>query len=355
MNGEARYPFEVVGNLHVHSLHSDGAWTVPEITRAARGAGLDFFILNEHDFMVRSVPLEEEGYCHGVLVLAGLEIGGRDHHYLAYDLKRHFEASNLSPQEVIDRVSAQGAFGFLAHPFERGMPFMEHSVAYVWKDLSVRGYTGICIWNFMSRWKERIKSPFHGLLCVLLKSLTLKGPCDDTLAFWDRLCEERRVVAIGGSDAHGNVVKLSGVRFTPVSYEFLMRSINVHLFLDRPLSGDLPEARGQIYTAMKEGRLFIAHDALSPARGFHLGFLGGSGHTLGMGEEEAFAPGVIEVEAPAAAEFRLMKNGSCLRIQRGCRARFVVREKGVYRVAVYRRVPLFGWRPWIFSNPVYLR
>ena len=32
-----------------------------------------------------------------------------------------------------------------------------------------------------------------------------------------------------------------------------------------------------------------------------------------------------------------------------------VTEKGVYRIEVYRRVFLFGIRPWIFSNPIFLR
>jgi hypothetical protein len=32
-----------------------------------------------------------------------------------------------------------------------------------------------------------------------------------------------------------------------------------------------------------------------------------------------------------------------------------VKEKGVYRVEVFRRLAFFGWRPWIFTNPIYLR
>jgi hypothetical protein len=350
-----RYPAEAVGNLHIHSRHSDGAGTIAQIARAARRAGVDFIVLNDHDYLSQTLHSEEEGFYSGLLALVGLEIGTRHHHYLAYDLRSFVRGSGLPPQEVIDRVSGQGGFGFLAHPFEKGMPFLERSTAYTWEDLTVRGYRGICIWNFMSRWKERIKGPLHGLYCVLFKSLSLQGPSPETLSFWDRVCGERRVVAIGGSDAHGSAVSLGGFRFTPVSYDFLMGSVNVHLLLERPLSKDLDAARAQVYEAMREGRLFVAHDALAASRGFRMVFTGDSGLRLEMGEEAAFEPGVIEASSPGACAFRLIADGSCIHEVRGLRARFPVARGGVYRMELYRRMPLFGWRPWIFTNPVYLR
>ena len=54
--------FECVGNLHIHSLFSDGAGTVPEIARSAKKANLDFIILNDHDHMTDFVHLEGEGF-----------------------------------------------------------------------------------------------------------------------------------------------------------------------------------------------------------------------------------------------------------------------------------------------------
>ena len=105
---------EYVGNIHVHSLFSDGASKVSEITRSAEKAGLDFIIFNEHDHMTDDLHLESEGFHRGVLVFMGLEIGGRHHHYLAFDLKEMIRGNSLTPQEVIDQVNAQGGFGCLA-------------------------------------------------------------------------------------------------------------------------------------------------------------------------------------------------------------------------------------------------
>ncbi|MBW1722070.1 MAG: CehA/McbA family metallohydrolase [Deltaproteobacteria bacterium] len=349
------FDFEYVGNLHVHSRYSDGTRSIEEIAVAAEGAGLDFVYINDHECLAGDLHAEHEGRYGKVMVFMGHEIGRKDHHYLAFGLKEAVNGDGLPPQEVIDQVKAKGGLGFLAHPFEKGMPFLEKSRAYTWKDLSVTGFDGICIWNFSSRWKERVKTPFHGLLFLAFKSQLLKGPSQETLAFWDRLCLERRVSAIGGSDAHGGIFKWGPIRFTPLSYEFLLNTINVHLFLHNKVSKDFDSGKKAILDSMKEGRLFIAHDGLHPAKGFRFDFVSSDGFSLVMGEECPFQKGEIVIECPCSSEIRLIKNGRPERIWRGREAVYEVLEAGVYRVEVYLRHFLFGWRPWIFSNPIYLR
>ena len=349
------FDFEYVGNLHIHSLHSDGGGHIQEIARAAADAGLDFICLNDHDYMTDALHLEEEGFYGDVLALVGLEIGGRFHHYLAYDLKEMVKSHGLTPQEVIDRVKAQDGFGFLAHPFEKGMPFSEKSMAYSWNDLSVTGYTGICIWNYTSRWKERVKTALHGLFLLTFKSLSLKPPSRRTLTFWDNLCQQRKVVAVGGSDAHGSHFTYASIRFTPLSYEHLLSTVNIHVLLEKQMSKDLERAKKEVYGGMREGRLFIAHEKIAQARGFRFSFHAGAGSVLVMGEEAPFEPGELIIKVPRDGEIRLLKGGKPEKTWRGREAVYRVANKGVYRVEVYRHVFPFGWRPWIFSNPIYLR
>jgi hypothetical protein len=349
------FDYETVGNIHIHSHYSDGAGDVREIAEAASKVGLDFICLNDHHFMTDSLHLDEEGYHGDVLVLMGLEIGRRYHHYLAYDLRTWINGKGLGPQEIIDQVNQQGGFGFLAHPFEKGMPFSEGSVAYTWNDLSVEGFTGICIWNFTSRWKERIKTFLHGLYCLALKKQSLKPPSRETLAFWDRLCQEERVVAIGGSDAHGSLFQWRRLSFTPLSYDFLLNSINIHLLVQKRLPKDHAEAKDIIYEAMRAGRLFVAHDNLSDARGSRFEFVAEDGSNLLMVEEGDSYPGELFVELPQPGEIRLLRDGEMVRRWRGRESVYHVEEKGVYRVEIYKHVFLFGWRPWIYSNPIYLR
>lgn len=349
------FNFEYVGNLHIHSNWSDGGGTVSEIANAAAAAGLDFICLNDHAYMTDDLHIDEEGFYEELLVLVGLELGVRFHHYLAYDLKERVTQHNFRPQEIIDHVKAQGGFGFLAHPFEKGMPFREKSVAYTWNDLGVTGYTGICIWNFTSRWKERVKTAFHGIFHLAFKRQLLKGPSEKTLSFWDSQCRERRVVAVGGSDAHAAVFTLGQVSFKPLSYEHLLNTINIHILLNKRLPKDFREAKKEVYGAMMEGRLFIAHDDLTPAKGFKLDFISDDGSDLYMGEEGIFHPGDLVIELPREGEIRLVRDGKVVKKWRGMEAVYRVNEKGTYRVEVYRRLWLFGWRPWIFSNPIYLR
>jgi hypothetical protein len=347
--------FEYVGNLHIHSRYSDGAGSVPEIVRSAKRADLDFIILNDHSHMTESLHLEDEGIYDGVYVLMGLEIGRRYHHYLAFGLTEMVRGDGLGPQGVIDLVNRKRGFGFLAHPFEKGMPFREKSIAYTWNDLSVTGYTGICIWNFSSRWKERVRGPLHGLFFLLFKTWMLKGPSRKTLWFWDRQCQQRQVVAIGGSDAHGAGFRWGRFQFVPLSYDYALSSINVHLLLKTSLSKDFSEAKDQIVGALREGCLFIAHENLKTAAGFRFFYRDEKGSRVTMGEAAPFKRGNLFVETPASGRISLVKDGVLLREWRGKKVSFSVDEKGVYRVAVYRHVPFFGLRPWIFSNPIYLR
>jgi hypothetical protein len=347
--------FEYVGNLHIHSLYSDGAGSVEQIAEAARKANLDFIILNDHDQKTDGLHLDEEGFKQGVMVLLGLEIGGRYHHYLAYDLKKFIHSNTLSPQEIIDRVNDQSGFGFLAHPFEKGMPMAKRSLAYTWNDLSVKDYTGICIWNFSSRWKERVRTPLHGLILLLLKSQLLKGPDSRTIEFWDQKCLESKVTAIGGSDAHGSNFSLGPFRFTPLTYDYLLRTINVHILLDREMPKGFGAAKQEVYGALRQGRYFIAHEKIGNARGFRFDFISDSKYHLKMGQESLFQPGTVKIQAPRKCEIRLIKNGAFLKKWRGNKAFFRVKERGVYRVEIYVHLLFFGWRPWIFSNPIYLR
>ncbi len=346
---------EYIGNLHIHTLYSDGGGTVEDVVKAARNVGLDFIILNDHSYLTK-LHREDEGYHKGVLVLVGSEIGYRFHHYLAFNIKRQVDDKNLSPQGVIDKVNRQGGFGFLAHPFEKGMPFLDNGKAYTWNDWSVKGYTGICIWNFTSRWKENVKTLWHGIFHLLFKKYTLKGPSKKTLGTWDELCLKRNVAAIGGSDAHASSVKIGFLRVKPLSYDYLLGTINTHILTHSPITGDKKTDKAIIYDSLIRGSCFVAHDGLYPAKGFRFYFQTDKGKKIiGMGGEDKFSPGVISVRLPAYCFIKIIKDGDVFSQSYGNQLSKRIYDKGVYRAEVYKKASLFGWRPWIFSNPLYLR
>jgi hypothetical protein len=206
----------------------------------------------------------------------------------------------------IDRV--------VSDSFEEGMPFLENSTVYTWNDWSVSGYTGICIWNFTSRWKENVKTSLHGIYHLIFKTYTVKGPSQKTLETWDRLCLKRQVVALGGSDAHGSFMRIGLLKFTPLSYRYLLGTINTHILTSSPLHGDFTTDKGIIYASLR-----------------------------------------LVSKLPKGGMITIIKDGSLFRRGYGGELSIKITENGVYRVEVFRKVPLFGWRPWIFSNPIYLR
>jgi hypothetical protein len=134
-----------------------------------------------------------------------------------------------------------------------------------------------------------------------------------------------------------------------------LNSINVHILLDKPLSEDFVEAKTAIYEALRHGRAFMVHENLAPAKGFNYYYVSDEGWHLSMGEERPFEPGTLFIELPEEGEIRLIRDGIVETHRRGNHVSFRVEQKGVYRVEVYCHIFLFGWRPWIFSNPVYLR
>jgi hypothetical protein len=127
------------------------------------------------------------------------------------------------------------------------------------------------------------------------------------------------------------------------------------VLLNQKIGKDFKEAKTNIYDAIKEGRLFIANDHLYPAKGFRFYFVSKDGSDILMGEEDLFREGNLIMELPSNGVIRLIKDGVLIAQWQGREAVYQVKEKGVYRLEVYKPLFLFGQRPWIFSNPIYLR
>src|SRR5438128_1283021 len=144
------------GVVHVHSVHSDGTGTVPEIAAAAQSCGLDFVLLTDHDTL-RARDRGEEGWHDSVLVLVGEEVSPvGENHYLAFGLEEAIDHRGLSPQQIVDRVNQRGGFGFLSHPFSRGSVRFKRARGMPWRDLDASGYTGLELWSLVTDSAERI-------------------------------------------------------------------------------------------------------------------------------------------------------------------------------------------------------
>ena len=342
------------GNIHIHSRYSDGSGSIDDIAGAAAQAGLQYVVITDHRTLQ---GLTEEGFRHGVLVLVGCELNRDKNHYLAMRVDRSVGVHDDDPQKTIDAVRNQGGFGFLAHPFEKGSPLVEGGKAYPWTDWSVTGFTGLEIWNYCSEWRGRAVSALTAMYWFFFNRAAPVGrPPAEALQAWDACSSQRRTVGIGGTDAHAALISRRFPYIKIFPYRFLFRTINTYLQLRRPLSGCYKEAKAQVYSALQDGRCYVSFDLLHGGRGFAYSALLPDREAY-MGEEVGFVPGIsLRIKSPARRSLlRIMKNGKLVCLTRQQNLVFKVLEKGIYRVEVYYRSLWGPPRPWIYSNPIYIR
>ena len=359
---------EIVVNLHMHTVYSDGTGTHKDIAEAAIRAGLDAVIVTDHNVLVQGV----EGYYRvprnpstplrksRVLLLVGQEVHDQDrvpqkNHLLVFNANRDVSTLADDPQALINGVNDAGGLSFIAHPSDPAAPaFNETDIS--WEAWDVHGYTGIELWNGLSEVKTLIPTKLHGAFYAFFPHFIGHHPIPETLVRWDdMLAEGRRVVAIGGSDAHALKMRMGPVHRVIYPYEFHFRTINTHVLIPEPLTGDVPADKKMIYDALAAGRCFVGYDLPASTRGFT--FKGrGLEQSVIMGEEISSRRGVtLQAHLPQAADIRLIKDGRTIGIWKSSQAcAYSATEPGAYRVEVWRSY-LGRKRGWIFSNPIYLR
>ena len=346
---------EIVANLHLHTAFSDGAWYHTQIAQAAAEAGLDLVIVTDHNVWVDGV----EGYYDGVLLLVGEEVHDvqrlpQCNHLLIFGAEDEMAPHPGDSQQLINAANERGGLCFLAHPVERGSPLDPELAAIPWVDWEINGYAGIELWNYMSSFKALVQTKLAALFYVLYPDFGVKGPFPHSLRLWDKLLREgRRVVAIGGSDAHGNSYALGPVRRVVLPYSYLFNCVNTHILTSSALTRDVAAAKSAIYEALRDGHCFIGYDALGATRGFRFFARSGS-YLANMGDELKRQAAIsFQVELPAPADTRLLCNGEVVARGNGQRLDYTTAVPGVYRVEVYRRYRM-RQRAWIFSNPIYV-
>lgn len=107
------------GELHLHSDHSDGRWSVEEMAAHARGRGLDFLFLTDHN-TVSGVDALREAVGDGMAVLPGTELTTFRGHALALGPGRWVDWRTGRRGRTIDAVARDvrdaGGLFVVAHP-----------------------------------------------------------------------------------------------------------------------------------------------------------------------------------------------------------------------------------------------
>jgi len=338
------------GIIHVHSTYSDGARPVSEIMDIANELDINFLLLTDHNTL-KGKEDGLEGWYNNVLLGIGAELNDRDdrNHYLSFDIPKSFPFS-LESTSYIKEVHKSGGFGIVAHPFESRYKIAKYP-PYPWTNWDSNLFDGMEIWNQMSEWMEGLTN-FNGIRRILHPRRSIITPKKRTLKKWDEINLDRKVVGIGGVDAHGHIHKI--FKLIPMRvfrYKISFKTIRTHILCQEKLDKSKPFTAGlkTVYEAIKDARCFISNYYYGDASSFRV-FAENEQGRAGIGETLKYLPGTnIFVTNPREARTMLIRNGITIARENGARITFKLKESGVYRVETHVEN-----KPWIFSNHIRL-
>ena len=212
------------GDLHCHTLYSDGDSWPPEMLSAAAETGLDFLGVTDHNNVGHQLAYGPGG--NGLpIVLPGIEVTTYGGHWNAWGTDRWWEfrePESKAVERTIRAAAESGAVVSICHPKPFGPP---------WEYQGVSGFHAVEVWN----------GPWAQLNAA-------------SLAFWESLLRRGdRSVALGGSDTHYLHARDLAARDadslgTPTTW------VQV---------GDRPTVRA-ILDALREGRSFVSESPRGP-------------------------------------------------------------------------------------------
>ncbi|MGG1555707.1 CehA/McbA family metallohydrolase [Paenibacillus ferrarius] len=160
------------GDLHTHSVHSDGTFTLEENAAAIKALGCDFIAMTDHNAISQNSTFPRNS---GVIMIPGMEFTTNFGHSNFLGVDDPLDDFRVVSQADVDhRIAAartRGAKIVLNHPHCEYCPWLwDFAADYDWVE----------IWN--GPWTDRNAR---------------------ALSWWqEQLAAGRRLVAVGGSDTH---------------------------------------------------------------------------------------------------------------------------------------------------------
>ncbi|MGP3776881.1 CehA/McbA family metallohydrolase [Streptomyces sp. SDT5-1] len=168
------------GELHAHSLHSDGSADLPTLLDAARAAGLDFLAVSDHytsSHWAELDRLEDTGAAEGLVLLRSIELTSHFGHANLHGLSRwpgtYVDADGWDFADAARDVHAQNGLVGVNHPF-----------------------SGRQAWR-------RDDHSWHDIDLLEIDNFGQGANNDAALGLWDRLLTAgHRITGVAGTDCH---------------------------------------------------------------------------------------------------------------------------------------------------------
>ena len=377
--------------LHAHaedSSHTGGAR--PEILAAAKRAAVSIIMLTDHVRPERDFINDSwRGLHEGVLFIPGAEHQG----FLLYPQASIRDKAWKTRDDLIKLIKENGGDIFLSHVEERA-------------DWETSQLNGIEIYNHHSDIKDEaafnvwLTGSFTNAVRLneIVKALAeypeevfaaQQDYLSVIIAKWDKDTVDHPVTGVAANDCHHNQVftvtvidentievgyitsKPTTTRITTQQsagvaeltrgrkagelvakldfdiYERSMNYVNTHI-----LAAKLDEAT--VRDALKRGHAYVAHDWLCDATGFAF-IAEGKARQRVMGDEIKVADAMtLKAATPLACTLKLIHNGNVIQTVQSDHLELLPKTKGVYRIEAWLDVD-GEQRPWIYSNPIYVR
>jgi hypothetical protein len=294
------------GDLHTHTVHSDGLNTIPELAAYARQRGLDFLAITDHNTCSHHAEMALLGDAGppdgraGILLVPGEEVTTYGGHGNVWGLHGWLDfrcQDDDSLRRVIEYARGKGALFSINHPKNIGPP---------WESPAVRAPC-MEVWQAVWRWYNW-----------------------ESLEAWERLLTEgERVVAVGGSDCHS-------VPPARPTHPHGPGEPTTWVYVTGPLSEEA------LLEAIGHGHVFISEDPEGP-------FLTLWADADGDGRFEHMMGDTLEVPEGSRVTVRVQYRGLAGKKLRLLRGRDLIEEMVVDTEEVTRDLSL------IVSEPGYLR
>jgi hypothetical protein len=344
------------GALHVHSTYSDGAGDIPTVMEGACQAGVDWLLLADHNTQRPLRDGWESRFEEKPLLLIGTEVTVEHGAFLlALDMPPEWEPKrDLRPQEVIDDVNARGGLPLVSLPFD---------IKHPWREWDATGYQGLEVINFSTVARRHINLlslawllPIYKMQGMLPTLRALLARPDQAFARWDTLLATPGMgpqIGIGALDAHA-LMKIGKKKYPIPSYADSFTAVLTHVLIPQ----NAPDPRRAIYEALRAGRCYFSYDLLGDPRA--ISFRGQHGAASAEMGGEITTGATLEARAEKGTLLRLYRHGKIVAAGRNGFLSYTATEPGAYRIEAYRSGlrlgPLYlNARPWIFTNPIYVK
>ncbi len=307
--------------------------TQASLAEIARNAQIDFIFLGDVAARSGQADYGIAGYTSQILFIPGgaFPIGNRGAEIVGLNISQPIGLEDASARDLIARIHEQGGLAFASEPAKFPSPD-DYALA-----------DALEVYNLGDAWRAHGPGYFDALLFTsdrLFRAIDVRPSAN--LAAYDRMASGAQItLAAGVGAAHSTTVLGTKVG----TFDQFFRVCTTHL---------LAPAReiAPLVDALKRGHAYLSFDLLGYVPNFAF-YAQNGGERAMMGEQIAYAPGLkLRVEMPGrAGRLVLVHDGNKIGSVANVKDyEFAPTGPGAYRIEAWR-----DGRPWILSNPIYVR